>query len=615
MSFWEFTTMARRNPITTDAFLTAYNARDFSNEQILAREIIQNSTDAGRKTQGLTEIEFHSLTFSEENKGMLVDLLQMNQSLRPRIAAMSVREDEKKSANAIQALIDAPVVSALLIRDFNTCGLGGKWDAFSKADHFGRLVMSSHLNDKSDGEEVGGSYGRGKTVYAHASSIHTVLYHSTFKKTDETDGQSRRLMGSGVYPRHEIEGKDYTGFGYFGIEQESPEGGVEARPFINDEAATLWERISNLADEKTDLGRSEKKYGTDVLILGVDLDLLDIQAAAEDFWFPAILSGDVAVRFYHSDGRVTRPNPKGRNNLDQFIRLWEQATIGKDLHEKERRISSFRRFRGMDLGVLAVEKAEVDEAASEKANCVAIMRPATKMVLSYIKYGSELYVPAVGFFIASRDTFVGRCLQSSEDEAHSEWSHQSLRLRRAHGDDGVKLVKTITTRLNDQFRVFQKSLQPEAPKTLTSSGLLSRLLTKVFSGGGSGYKQVVGDKDAPFATSFTIVRRTTDKSQWRLRLTENERSPVDPIDVGIQLSVQIAGDRMISVKRKFFHVTDNAGNMLDFENLKFPFSQGNPIELLVEFDSPGSYNYNLTAKATVIEKGGANIEGVDTNVQ
>ena len=55
--------------------------------------------------------------------------------------------------------------------------------------------------------------------------------------------------------------------------------------------------------------------------------------------------------------------------------------------------------------------------------------------------------------------------------------------------------------------------------------------------------------------------------------------------------------------------------MLDFENLKFPFSQGNPIELLVEFDSPGSYNYNLTAKATVIEKGGANIEGVDTNVQ
>ena len=128
-----------------------------------------------------------------------------------------------------------------LDKDFNTCGLGGRWDEFEKSDHFARLVCALNLDDKSDDDpNSGGSFGL-ETTYANSSHIHTVLYHSVFEKSAATNGVSRRLMVAGVYPRHRVNETKYGGFAYWGEEAES-EAGV-AKPFENEAAADLWHSI------------------------------------------------------------------------------------------------------------------------------------------------------------------------------------------------------------------------------------------------------------------------------------------------------------------------------------------------------------------------------------
>ncbi len=191
MGFWEFTKLARKQPSHTGTFLNSFNQRDFSQAQVLAREIIQNSTDAGKGIPGITRLEFQTLTFIGENKEKLIDLLGMRDALLPRVAGMSKRATNLSVAKAIGNFFEDEQLSVLLVRDFNTCGLGGRLFSYEDKDHFHKLVCATHLDNKSDKVLVGGSFGLGKTVYAKASDIYTVMYHSTFKETDASSRGTR----------------------------------------------------------------------------------------------------------------------------------------------------------------------------------------------------------------------------------------------------------------------------------------------------------------------------------------------------------------------------------------------------------------------------------------
>lgn len=598
MSYWEFTELARKNPSHTKTFLNSFNQRGFSAAQVLAREVIQNTTDAGRKVPGKTHIEFQSLTFQGSNKEKLLQLLKMKEALEPRVPCMGERKEDRGVTKAISNFLDSDEINALVIRDFKTCGLGGKLFRYENSDHFYKLVCATHLDNKSDNEVMGGSFGLGKTVYAKSSDIYSVIYHSTFKQTKDTDGDRRRLMMAGVYPMHKFEGKSYQGFGYFGEASTQESGELEAIPFSNERAEDIWSEIASLSSEQPDLKRAESDYGTDILILGCNLNLHEIQTATEDFWFPSLLNDDLSVQFFHSDGRVTQPNPEGRDNLDQFIRLWRKTLDRLEVKsEKESSVDRFQKISGNNVGWISFERAEEDEAASEKTNTVALMRSGTNLILSYMKYGSERYEHAVGFFIADED--VSGYLQASEDEAHSEWSFQSDRLKRSHGEEGRYIVKSVTKRIGDRFARFQKSLQPELVKTAGKGGLLSRLLTQVLTGEAKANAVVDSGEDAPFSRSFKLISRTAERSQWGLKITENDLSPESPIDLKIKFGVHVAGEKMIAVKKKEFLIKDRSGNQFDTNNLIFEFSRNTPIDLIIEFDSPGNFNYKLGAAITV----------------
>jgi len=83
--FWEFNLISGKNPTHTGAFLTGYDQRAFSQEEVVARESGQNAGDAGRGIDGITQLVFQKLSAKGEKKDKLVKLLKLDSALKPRV--------------------------------------------------------------------------------------------------------------------------------------------------------------------------------------------------------------------------------------------------------------------------------------------------------------------------------------------------------------------------------------------------------------------------------------------------------------------------------------------------------------------------------------------------
>lgn len=595
-SFWELNVIEGKNPVHTGQFLNSYDQREFTQEEVVAREGAQNAMDAGRKLKGVTEIEFRSLQISGENKTRLIELLQLKELLGPRLASFEQNPRQAHFvSNARKALHDEQL-TALLIRDKKTCGLGGAFNKYEKEDHFARLVCALNLDDKADGEtNSGGSFGLGKTAYAKSSLINTVLYHSTFEPTERSNFANRRLMVSGIYPRHSHDGKDYGGFAYFG--KKDPANPKQAIPFENEDAKDFWQKITSLFN--IDTMRSDNEHGTDILIFMSSVDIEQIKTATEDYYFPALIDGQVSIKFYDQDGQPSFPNPLGRKDLDQFVNLMKDAKKGAEENRERKEVATFQRFNGLKLGKFAFELAETDEASSPKNNCVAIMR-GTGMIINYLKLGSEQYEPAVGAFFADEE--IWKFLTSSENAAHSEWNEKSSRLQQDFPDFGKDLVSSLNSRLRNRFSNFQKNLQPDITHSRSDSGFLARLLSGALSGS-SGDGPVPKGEANPVSLSLTKSTRDMLLSRWRLLITSNEHTPENPFKLKIIPSISIAGDaKMVPIKHMDFSISDKDGLLLERGTnpmLEFQFQTGSVLDLIITFDDPGRLNYIVNCKCMV----------------
>ena len=61
-------------------------------------------------------------------------------------------ERNKLFTKSVQEFLEGNEIHAVLVRDYKTCGLGGRWDRYNKADHFAGLVCALNLDDKADGD-------------------------------------------------------------------------------------------------------------------------------------------------------------------------------------------------------------------------------------------------------------------------------------------------------------------------------------------------------------------------------------------------------------------------------------------------------------------------------
>ena len=79
---WETNLIAGKNPSHTAGFFNAYDSRDFTPEQVVAREAPQNSSDAGREQAGATRIEFHQLRIDSDKKRQFLELFEFEKLLK-----------------------------------------------------------------------------------------------------------------------------------------------------------------------------------------------------------------------------------------------------------------------------------------------------------------------------------------------------------------------------------------------------------------------------------------------------------------------------------------------------------------------------------------------------
>lgn len=596
---WEMNSMDGKNPIHTGGFLTAYDHREFSPEEVAAREGGQNSMDAGRKEKGITQLVFQKLTASGEKKEQLLKLFEFRELLEPRLEIFKREKRNNLFAKSLEGFLNDKKISALLIRDYNTCGLGGKWDRYERGDHFARLVCALNLDDKADEDaNSGGSYGLGKTTYAKSSNINTVIYHSVFDASQDSEGVQRRLMGAGVYPKHEYNGNNYGGFAYYGTP--SSTNSAIAAPFADDAAAKMWGAVSEIFG--VDLSRNDKIKGTDILILMDSLDLEKLKNAVEDYYFPALISNDLSVRFIDENENLEVPSVLTRQDLDQFVRLYKKASSSEVIKEEALRVDSLRKVDGKGIGRIAFEAADPDEAESTRRNCVAIMR-GTGMVINYSKMGGDQYEPAVGVFLAHEDIYP--YLQLAENAAHSEWSEHSRRLQQHYPVAGKKLVSRVNSAVKSRFVDFQRNLQPDVSESRSESGLLARLLTGALSGtkGDASPKKTFHN---PVSLHLTHRKREADKSVWRLQVHDCEHTPEAPFTLTLNPSISLAGDaKKVAIKHMDFLIKDQTGEVLaegSKPTLNYNFSRGMALDFDVEFDNPGRHNYVVQCKC-VAENG------------
>ena len=608
---WELNKIRGKNPIHTGQFLNSYDSRTFTQEEVLARESAQNSIDAGNEIEGVTELEFHELETSGQNKSELLNLFKFKEILQPRINIFRQNEKTEPFALNVERFLNDKKITALLIRDFNTCGLGGAWLEYDRQkDHFTRLVCASSLDDKADeNTNSGGSFGLGKTAYAKNSKIHTVLYHSTFASSKRTNNISRRLMVSGVYPRHTLEGVDYGGFAYFG--KEDPQKPKDAIPFEDTEAREIWEKVTSLFDLNEDITsrRDEnERFGTDILIfMSDDVQLSKIKSAIEDYYFPALIEKKINVKFFDSDQELIYPQHQEskRKDLAQFIHLIKEAENKSEEKSDTKEIAELKTYEEHQIGKIAFEatNAELKQEHPEKNNCVAMMR-GTGMIINYIKLGSDQFESAVGAFIADKN--IWKYLVASENPAHSEWNEHSTRLQSQFPNIGKKIVHHLNQTVKKHFREFQRSLQPDIPTNRSKGGLLARLLSKPLSGN-PGSTGVDPGSPNPASLSLKKTEREENISKWRLRITPNEHTPTDEFPLTIYPSISLSGDsKRVAIKHMKISIKDSEDNNILTEgpkpSLEFKFHNKKDLDFLIELNDPGRKNFIVRCKCVALKE-------------
>lgn len=183
---------------TGEAFVNTLQATGMSPNAVLAREAIQNSSDAATNPgKEKVRVVFRRVQFIESQKTKFVQRAGLSSCIAKRAECL-----ELQTGHCLTSLNDPDVpLSLLYIEDYLTHGLYG--DPHDDSSHFFRLLLSLGDGSKSrGGKESGGSYGFGKSVYSANSRIHTIFAYSVFDKKYVKNGVHARLMGCSYFNSH-----------------------------------------------------------------------------------------------------------------------------------------------------------------------------------------------------------------------------------------------------------------------------------------------------------------------------------------------------------------------------------------------------------------------------
>ena len=214
---WHFLRQAAMM-VPADKMANPLQHTSLTDSELLMREALQNSADE-RKTDAGGPVRFsvRRKQYRGDDKSVLVGKFGLKEIAERARSFPGAHGWFKFEETCLGRLEDPDVpISALLLSDHNTNGLGGDWRISDGVNsRFYNLVLSIYASHKQEDDGgLLGSYGVGKMVYAVTSRIRTMAYYSCFDPADSTDGASARFMATAFLPGHRTGEQDYTGHAF-----------------------------------------------------------------------------------------------------------------------------------------------------------------------------------------------------------------------------------------------------------------------------------------------------------------------------------------------------------------------------------------------------------------
>ena len=406
------------------AWSNPLSASELSKEHLLAREAIQNSTDA-QAGNGKVRVSFTRRILSPHRREEISELLKLREGPLERLDKLGLQP-----GNLFEQLVsnaDEPS-DVLLIEDYATVGLGGRLrEGETDDDRFRKLILLLGMEGGFK-ERRGGSFGYGKSVYPGASNVRTVIYYSVFQPSDATDGAHPRLFTASFFRTHHDSDRSCTGRAWFGID------GEEVRPLEDDAAHEMANKLGFAL-------RSPAETGTSLMILGSEFDLDSLRDGIERYWWPRLLDANLEIRLFDGDDEVERPRPRTRSYLRPYIHCYEIIVGRTPANPEIERTGNLGEPAGSEPGGVALGQWAVteiaplepnelpndddDDVTEPLQNKICVMR-GPRMVVEYLNAPSRSGEAIAAVFVA--DDAADSYLRYSEPASHDKWNFNNPRL-------------------------------------------------------------------------------------------------------------------------------------------------------------------------------------------
>lgn len=463
---------------------------ELNGEDLLAREVIQNSWDASRKLNQSKakdakvpfRMEFKFIEISGKAKDDFVENSGIKEIYEQ---SKLMRKNESERARLeFEKILKANSIKVLVCSDFGAHGLYGSINLKSKSIIFRALYMFGDTA-KDEDAGAGGSYGFGKSAFIRGSSIQTVFAYSSFMPFGG-DNVTRRFVGTSYWGSHQTnDEKDLEGRAIFGDPKQSKPG----TPFEDKDADEIATRLGM----KLRSAKKETDLGTSLLLVQPQVTPQTLLFAIEKWWWPAIVDEDMEIVIIDENGKEMHPRPRSNPFVAPYLRPYEvllgRSSISAVLGEKI--ISNgWQSVEGITLGKALLRVAKEDEldieieGGGDRFPKIALMR-SPKMIIEYKEFPRGR-IAVRGVFIA--DDLADGHLKNTEPAQHSHWSEKD-------SEDIPKqstlVARGVLDRLRTGLREFINEVDPPTPNDRETLGIYSDLMKGFLSG------KKVGDPPKP----------------------------------------------------------------------------------------------------------------------
>lgn len=543
---WQWTLSDQNGGADGSSLSKLFRGGALSDTALLAREALQNSTDAARAfaakhPEASFRVVFRFEHLYGEEKEVAVEALDLRR-LAERRAAYA--KDPLQPGNALDSLDDPKVALALLyVEDYATHGLSGSIN-IGKRSHLFKAMYYIGASDKA--ADSGGSYGFGKSALLRASRTQSVIAHSAFEPLG-TDPVTSRLVGFTWWPDLQEGDQLWNGRLSFSDHHEQGAGMHVATPFEDERANQVAESLGFRPRDPNDVN----ELGSSFLIIDPAVDPDALVREIERWWWPALEEHRLDVEIVLPSGEVKIPKPATNPFVTQFLRAFRIATrldLPGDANSERLASEEWRDrsgFGGKDLGALALVVADpsMDEQVDEfdPGPLVALVR-GPRMVISYLEF-QRRRVPLRGVFIASEK--IDGLLRDTEPSSHDRWTDNDS------GDlpaEATETARTVLRKIKDSVRRMANDITPSPPKSNRSLAHFARLMSGFLGDkrGPSSPPKSAGEKiELHFPDGRPTPEVVTDDD---VRLTTKfsvgvaDDAPADQCDVSIGCALYIHED-------------------------------------------------------------------------